>query len=104
MGLSLEAMAISTLPTAAMGQQKSCVTTGRPARLLARSFLPETGQGFTDIAFGPNGNLFVSGDFTAQNVKQYSGQTGAFIGVFASANLFRPQNLTFGPDGNTLRG
>jgi outer membrane protein assembly factor BamB len=52
------------------------------------------------LAFGPDGNLFVSSAGSNQ-VLEYNGTTGAFIGNFASGNgLNSPDGLTFGPDGN----
>jgi hypothetical protein len=53
---------------------------------------------FTDMVWGPNGNLFVS-DSGAHNVKEYNGLTGAFMRVYASQHLNSPQNLVFGPGG-----
>jgi RHS repeat-associated protein len=51
------------------------------------------------IAFGPDGNLYVSGQ---QNfaVIRYSGTTGAFIDVFASGFPTGLEGIRFGPDGN----
>jgi hypothetical protein len=63
------------------------------------------------MRFGPNGNLFVA-DFSAANVKEYDGTTGAFLKVFASSAVSsvttgtgqvvstQPASLVFGPDGN----
>jgi WD40 repeat protein len=53
-----------------------------------------------EITFGPDGNLYVaSGD--TNEILQYDGTTGSFIGVFASGNgLSSPRGLTFGPDGS----
>jgi len=50
-----------------------------------------------EITFGPNGNLFVANNLG--NILQYSGSTGAFLGVFASG-IGLPEDLTFGPNGN----
>lgn len=55
---------------------------------------------FTEITFGPNGNLFAT-DFSASNIKEYDGTTGAFITVFATTSISsNPLSLAFGPDGN----
>ncbi len=53
------------------------------------------------MAFGPDGNLYVSNDFTNE-VNRYNGTTGASLGTFvsASAGLDVPTGLVFGPDGN----
>src|SRR5262249_59054831 len=54
----------------------------------------------TDLAFGPDGNLYVS-SFNSNSVLRYNGTTGAFIDTFASGNgLNGPQGIAFGPDGN----
>jgi DNA-binding beta-propeller fold protein YncE len=51
------------------------------------------------LAFGPDGNLYISNDFT-NDVKRYNGTTGASLGTFVSAGLDVPTGLVFGPDGN----
>ncbi len=49
-----------------------------------------------DVAFGPDGNLYVSSFFT-HDVKRYDGQTGAFMGNFTSGGgLSNPTFLIFG--------
>ena len=55
------------------------------------------------LTFGPDGNLYVS-DFTNNGVYRYNGSTGAFIDEFVTAgdpNLDDPEDLVFGPDGNS---
>ncbi|MBK7524706.1 MAG: Ig-like domain-containing protein [Saprospiraceae bacterium] len=54
------------------------------------------------MAYGPNGDLFVSSSF-GDAILRYNGQTGAFISTFVSAGsggLDEARGLTFGPDGN----
>jgi hypothetical protein len=56
------------------------------------------------LAFGPDGNLYVSG-FVSNNVVRYNGLTGAAIGVFASGGglegttylIFTPEPATLSP-------
>ncbi|HEY6248045.1 MAG TPA: hypothetical protein VIX17_29195 [Pyrinomonadaceae bacterium] len=64
----------------------------------------------TGITFGQNGNLFAA-DYTAVNVKEYDGTTGAFLRVFATTAVpsvtagtgqvvtSQPSEPLFGPDG-----
>jgi sugar lactone lactonase YvrE len=51
------------------------------------------------MAFGPNGDLYVTNDFTNE-VERYNGTTGALIGTFGSAHLSSPTGLTFDAAGN----
>ena len=56
----------------------------------------------TGVAFGPNGNVYVSNS-NGNSVLRYDGQTGEFIDTFVasgSGGLFEPQALAFGPDGD----
>jgi DNA-binding beta-propeller fold protein YncE len=65
-----------------------------------------------DLAFGPDGNLYVTSTGATSQVLRYDGMTGMPIGsgVFVSAGsagLSNPFGLAFGPDGNlyvTSRG
>jgi hypothetical protein len=53
-----------------------------------------------DLAFGPDGNLYVADEV---NVVKFDGTTGAFISVFVangSGGLLGPGILAFRPDGN----
>ncbi|UCC43861.1 MAG: thrombospondin type 3 repeat-containing protein [Candidatus Zixiibacteriota bacterium] len=55
------------------------------------------------LVFGPDGNLFVSGEDNA--VREYSGTDGTFIRVFVSAGsggLSSPRGMVFHPNGNLL--
>jgi len=45
------------------------------------------------IEFGPGNNLFVASN--SNQVLEYNGSTGAYIGVFASASLSNPGGLAF---------
>jgi sugar lactone lactonase YvrE len=70
-----------------------------------------TGNGLTrpyGNAFGPDGSLYVS-SFRTNQILRFNGQTGEFLGVFASDNtgglgspngLNGPNGLLFGPDGS----
>jgi DNA-binding beta-propeller fold protein YncE len=54
------------------------------------------------IAFGPDGNLYISGGTFGGNlgVRRYHPTTGAFIDFFANSgsDLYAPIGITFGPD------
>jgi sugar lactone lactonase YvrE len=63
-----------------------------------------SGNGLSDpvgLAFGPDGNLYVSSGAT-DNILRYSGTTGAFLSAFVasgSGGLDRPNGLVFHSDG-----
>jgi hypothetical protein len=51
-----------------------------------------------DLAFGPDGNLYVSN--STGFISRFDGSTGAARGEFSTDGLDGPNGLTFGPDGN----
>jgi serine/threonine protein kinase/tetratricopeptide (TPR) repeat protein/sugar lactone lactonase YvrE len=55
-----------------------------------------------DLAFGPDGDLFVASDAT-HSVLRYDRQSGAFLTAFVApgaGGLVKPHGVAFGPDGN----
>lgn len=59
-------------------------------------------SGPTRLTFGPDGNLYLSGD-GSKNILKYDGTTGAFISVFVpsgSGGMGTPWGTTFGSDGH----
>ena len=68
------------------------------------NFLKVFATGGTSLnrqTFGPDGNLYVTDDGPTSQVLRFNGQTGAYMGVFASGGgLGLPRGLKFGPDGN----
>jgi hypothetical protein len=52
------------------------------------------------VTFGPEGNLYAS-VFSPPQIIRFEAETGAYLGVFASApSLQRPYGIAFGPDDN----
>ena len=61
----------------------------------------ESGNAWTDLAFGSDGGLFVTDH--RLGVMHFNPQTGEFLGVFVAAGPGGPRTasaLAFGPDGN----
>lgn len=52
-----------------------------------------------DMAFGPDGNLYVVGEDVSMGVARYDGTTGAFIDKFADPGAVS-SGVAFGPDGH----
>jgi hypothetical protein len=60
-------------------------------------------QGAAGIAFGPDGNLYVSNSVQQNDVLEYDGASGNFLGVYVSSGaggLSNPWGIKFGPDGD----
>lgn len=75
----------------ATGAFEGVFVAGGPATPFAANFM----------AFGPDGNLFLS-SWSASAVLRYDGTTGAFLGTFVApgtGGLAGPADLAFGPDG-----
>src|SRR5262249_44127800 len=66
-------------------------------------FIPNvTGAGLNPLAFGPDGNLYIT---STSGVVRYHGSTGAFLGTFiasGSGGLRGPTALAFDPSGSYL--
>lgn len=61
------------------------------------------------LAWGPGDDLFVSLDARSvsnepHSVVRIDGESGDFEGVFTTENIYFPQSLAFGPDGNLYVG
>jgi sugar lactone lactonase YvrE len=52
------------------------------------------------IAFGPDGNLYISGGLSPMGVRRYNPSTGAFIDLFVDTGSVAPTGIAFGPDQN----
>ncbi len=60
-------------------------------------------QGAAGITFGPDGNLYVSNSLQQNDILEYDGATGIFLGVYVSSGaggLSNPWGIKFGPDGD----
>ena len=61
------------------------------------------GSEFGQVKTGPDGNLYVADD--TSGIVRFDGQTGAYLGVFASGGgLANAYAFTFGPDGDLYAG
>src|SRR5207247_2467752 len=80
-----------------IGVERYNATTGQPVGLvIPAAALP---PGFIELAFGPDGNLYIPG---TQGIDRFDAQTGALIDHFipnGSGGLSGGSNLSFGGDG-----
>ena len=77
---------------------KYFVTMGKAA--LSSAPLPRSNYGirYTDIVFGPDGDLYITE--STGNVERFDGRTGEYRGLFAGGSGGDFEGLAFGPDGN----
>lgn len=57
---------------------------------------PQNGRG---MAWGPDGNIYLTSGVNQDSVKKYDGVTGDFIGVFATGGMNEPWDVEFAGDG-----
>jgi WD40 repeat protein len=73
-------------------------STGAPLGVFAN--ISDKVTQFGDMAFGPDGKLYVS-DQSNRRILRYDGRSGAFLDVFANSDHL-PQQMTFDPSGDLL--
>jgi len=66
------------------------------------TFVPDgSAETFEDLAFGPDGKLYVSAPgLSSDKVTRYDGTSGAYLGDFIVGGGLKPYGLGFGADGN----
>jgi streptogramin lyase len=68
-----------------------------------KTFASLIGSSAEGLAFGPNGDLFVT-SIEDNAVEEFDGITGVFVKTVNTAPIVLPLGLTFGPDGNLFVG